>query len=57
MNFIVDSTIARLVTSVKFGWPKSNRLDSSFEERRIISALEKLETRPRMFIFFYICKA
>ena len=47
MNFIVDSTIAQLVTVVKFGWPWSNRLDNSFEERRIISTLDRLETRSR----------
>ena len=51
MNFIVDSTIARLVTSVKFKWPYSNSLDSSFEKRRIISTLiDRLETRSRRYL-------
>ena len=47
MNFIVDSTIEQSVTNVKFGWPWSNRLDNSFEERHIISTLDRLETRSR----------
>ena len=47
MNFIDDSTIARVVTSVKFRCPQSNRLDNSFGERRIISTSDRLEIKSR----------